>query len=168
MVKITACPNCGSKDIKMGSLGDGVLFGIGSWKLVCKNCGYQGAPLNFDSVEEYLHYYNQLPDDQKKSVYASEKSSLNEKKVVDDTIITQKEKEQIRKTQEREEKGRWRVFLISVVLSILLTILFMPYYFELFEPIYAIIALIGAFIGFLFFTVLVLLFIQFAITSKIS
>jgi transcription elongation factor Elf1 len=161
MVKITACPNCGSKDIKMGSLGDGVLYGIGSWKLVCKNCGYQGAPLSFNSVEEYLKYYNKLHPNQKKS-------SIIKKEITEDNKNNQKEKEQVIKTEELEEKGRWRVFLISVVFSILLTILFMPYYFNLFEPIFAMIALIGAFIGFLFFTVLILLFLRFVIKQKIS
>lgn len=160
MVKITACPSCGSTDISMGSLGDGVLFGIGSWKLVCKNCGYQGAPLNFDSIEEYKQYCTELHADENKS-------TPERKQIIPDKILTQTDKDQLEKIEEDEQKGRWRVFVVSVIFSILLTILFMPYYFSVFQPVFAFIALIGAFIGFLFFTVLILLFLRFIIKEKI-
>lgn len=52
-MKISACPKCGSKRIEMGTMGAGVTFGVTSWKSVCKDCGYQGEPLLFDSEKEY-------------------------------------------------------------------------------------------------------------------
>ncbi|MEM0492372.1 MAG: hypothetical protein QXS02_00205 [Candidatus Thermoplasmatota archaeon] len=52
-VDIAACPVCGSRRIEMGTLSSGVLFGITSWKSVCRDCSYQGEPILFDSEEEY-------------------------------------------------------------------------------------------------------------------
>jgi len=48
-MKITACPKCGSKNISMGTIGSGVTFGITSWNETCRDCGYQGQPIVFDS-----------------------------------------------------------------------------------------------------------------------
>ena len=51
-MEIYACPNCGSRQIYQGTLGDGVLTGY-TTKDVCRNCGYQGMPIIFDSEKEY-------------------------------------------------------------------------------------------------------------------
>ncbi|MFO7678216.1 MAG: hypothetical protein R6V50_07545 [Thermoplasmatota archaeon] len=167
MVKITACPNCGSKDIKMGSLGDGVLYGIGSWKQVCKRCGYQGAPLVFDSVEEYKEYYESLHRDTKNSDFNKKNVLKKDQEVFEYTDhMNEKDKDNLIKTEAAEEKRRWNVFVISIVISIVLTVVFMPYYFDLFEPFFAMIALVGAFISFLFFTFLILMFLVFLFKPK--
>ncbi len=52
-MEITACPICGSKNIGIGTLGDGIISGLSSWKEVCRNCGYQGASLVFESEVDY-------------------------------------------------------------------------------------------------------------------
>ena len=54
-MEITACPKCGSKKIFQGRMSDGVLTGYTS-KNVCRNCGYQGPPIIFDSEEDYKKF----------------------------------------------------------------------------------------------------------------
>jgi protein-S-isoprenylcysteine O-methyltransferase Ste14 len=61
-MEITACPVCGSTDIGIGTLGDGIISGLSSWKEVCHNCGYQGASLLFDSEEAYQRFLKALKD----------------------------------------------------------------------------------------------------------
>ena len=58
-MEITACPKCGSRKIFQGNIGDGVLTGYTS-RNVCKDCGYQGMPLIFDSDEEYEKFLEGL------------------------------------------------------------------------------------------------------------
>ncbi len=55
-MEITACPVCGSKNIGIGTLGDGIISGLSSWNEVCKNWGYQGASLIFESESEYKKF----------------------------------------------------------------------------------------------------------------
>ncbi|OGS40085.1 MAG: hypothetical protein A3K77_00225, partial [Euryarchaeota archaeon RBG_13_31_8] len=52
---IIACPNCGSRKIYQGTMGDGVLTGYTN-RDVCRNCGYQGMPIIFSSDEEYRKF----------------------------------------------------------------------------------------------------------------
>jgi transcription elongation factor Elf1 len=59
-MEITACPVCGSKNIGIGTLGDGIISGLSSWKEVCKNCGYQGASLIFESEADYNKFHAAL------------------------------------------------------------------------------------------------------------
>ena len=60
-MEISACPKCGSRKIYQGKLKEGVLTGITS-KYVCKNCGYQGFPILFDSEKEYKKFKGQFND----------------------------------------------------------------------------------------------------------
>ena len=46
-MEIIACPNCGSRKIYQGTMGEGVLTGY-TTRSVCRNCGYQGMPIIFD------------------------------------------------------------------------------------------------------------------------
>jgi transcription elongation factor Elf1 len=59
-MEVTACPVCGSKNIGIGTLGDGVLFGLSSWKEVCRNCGYQGPSVVFESEAAYNKFLEAL------------------------------------------------------------------------------------------------------------
>ncbi len=59
-MEITACPVCGSKNIGIGTLGDGIISGLSSWNEVCKNCGYQGASLIFESEAQYKKFLDAL------------------------------------------------------------------------------------------------------------
>ena len=54
-MEITACPKCGSKKIFQSTLRTGLPAGYTS-NYVCKDCGYQGMPLIFDSETEYKKF----------------------------------------------------------------------------------------------------------------
>ncbi len=54
-MEIKACPNCGSRRIFQGRMGDGVLTGYTS-RNVCRDCNYQGMPIIFDSEKEYKKF----------------------------------------------------------------------------------------------------------------
>ena len=54
-MEIVACPNCGSRRIYQGRLGDGVLTGY-TTRNVCRDCGYQGMPIYFDNENEYKKF----------------------------------------------------------------------------------------------------------------
>src|SRR5512136_2271160 len=60
IMEITACPVCGSKNIGIGTLGDGIISGLSSWNEVCKDCGYQGASLIFESEAQYNKFLEGL------------------------------------------------------------------------------------------------------------
>jgi hypothetical protein len=57
-MKIEACINCGSRDIRSGTISDGVLPGYtdGLVTYVCNNCNHRGIPVIFDSEEEYSEF----------------------------------------------------------------------------------------------------------------
>jgi len=81
-MKITACPKCGSKHIEMGTMNAGVTFGVTSWKSVCRECGYRGEPLLFDSEEEYKKFLQGIIEEQESdsdAVVEDESSQLSEK-----------------------------------------------------------------------------------------
>ena len=61
-MRISACPMCGSRNIFQGTMGDGVLTGYVN-RDVCKDCGYQGMPIIFDSEDEYKKFLDELSKD---------------------------------------------------------------------------------------------------------
>ncbi|MEA3458569.1 MAG: hypothetical protein U9R21_07825 [Candidatus Thermoplasmatota archaeon] len=54
-MEIIACPQCGSRNIRQGTIRDGELGGY-TTRDVCKNCGYIGMPIIFDSEEAYKKF----------------------------------------------------------------------------------------------------------------
>jgi transcription elongation factor Elf1 len=77
-MEITACPVCGSKKIGIGTLGDGIISGLSSWNEVCKECGYQGASLLFESESQYNKFLEALSY-QKKQVETQTKETNKRK-----------------------------------------------------------------------------------------
>lgn len=67
IMEITACPVCGSKNIGIGTLGDGIISGLSSWNEVCRNCGYQGASLVFESESQYNKFLDALSNQKKQN-----------------------------------------------------------------------------------------------------
>ena len=63
-MNIIACPNCGSRKIYQGTMGDGVLTGY-TYKDVCRNCGYQGMPIIFDSEIDYKKFLKEKLSEKK-------------------------------------------------------------------------------------------------------
>jgi len=98
-MKITACPKCGSRNIFQGRLKDGVLTGYTS-RDVCRDCGYRGSPIIFDSENEYIKFVKELKKD-KLSDGSSDISDLSDKdkqilddlKDINDEIDDTKEKD---------------------------------------------------------------------------
>ena len=76
-MNITACPKCGSRNIFQGRLKDGVLTGYTS-REVCRDCGYRGSPIIFDSEEDYKIFVEQLKKG-KSSDETEDISDLSEK-----------------------------------------------------------------------------------------
>jgi transcription elongation factor Elf1 len=54
-MEIFACLRCGSRNIHSGTISDGVLDGY-AVMYVCRDCGYQGMPMLFDSMREYERF----------------------------------------------------------------------------------------------------------------
>lgn len=77
-MEISACPVCGSKNIGIGTLGDGIISGLSSWNEVCKNCGYQGASLIFESETEYKKFLEALSYQEKQT--ETKNKEINEEK----------------------------------------------------------------------------------------
>jgi hypothetical protein len=67
-MKIEACISCGSRNIRSGTISDGVLPGYtdGLVTYVCDDCNHRGLPLIFDSEEEYEKFLLALREDKKK------------------------------------------------------------------------------------------------------
>lgn len=96
-MKINACPKCGSRNISQGTLGEGVLTGYIT-KDVCKDCGYQGMPLIFNSEKEYKKFLEGLSKDQEGKVGKPEKIAEEPVK------LTEKEKELLEFLNEPSEE----------------------------------------------------------------
>jgi len=97
---IYACPRCGSRRIRQGALYVGALTGS---KEVCRNCGYQGIPLIFDSERDYHAFLQELSSSEQQT----DQTPLSEK----DKMVLEyaKEKDQFN-TNERdvlEKKPLW-------------------------------------------------------------
>jgi len=128
-MRITACPKCGSKNISMGTMGSGVTFGITSWNETCRDCGYQGQPLVFDSEKEYIKFLKEVKHKKgKKSTEKKEKPSVEEE--VDDlincaqkdkeiiNILKECEKEEVKKPIWPKNKKWWPEIVVSLIIAI--------------------------------------------------
>ena len=107
-MKIKVCPKCGSKNISAGTMGSGVTFGVTSWKEMCRDCGYQGQPINFDSENDYKNFLKEIKQKpQEKETKLEEKPSVEDQ--VDEVInATEKDKEVVNllKEYEKEKVGK--------------------------------------------------------------
>ena len=86
---IKACPKCGSKRIYQGRMRDGVLTGY-TTRDVCRNCGYQGMPIIFDSEEEYKKFLQSksLKEKIKEELKKEHKKPLKLERPLGVTILT--------------------------------------------------------------------------------
>ncbi|MEM4257793.1 MAG: hypothetical protein QXL17_01400 [Candidatus Thermoplasmatota archaeon] len=114
---IQACPNCGSRRIDAGTMNAGILFGITSWKSICKDCGYQGEPLLFDSEDCYKNFLDTLKkkneQDEKAEPFGPEDDSDEVKKIIKDT------EEEINHIEETftAKKGWGAEIILSMILA---------------------------------------------------
>jgi heme/copper-type cytochrome/quinol oxidase subunit 4 len=112
-MEITACPVCGSKNIGIGTLGDGIISGLSSWNEVCRNCGYQGPSLVFESEAQYTKFLEALSY-QKQQAEAQAKQSGEEKT---------EQKQDKKATIDSGKKSYAFEFIVSVVLTIVFFII---------------------------------------------
>jgi transcription elongation factor Elf1 len=146
---IHACPRCGSKRIEMGTMNQGVLFGVTSWKSVCRNCGYQGEPLIFDTEEEYDRFLEGLSKDKAQVQITEGKGSqaVSEESEAEETAtLSPKEKEVVEYAHDVEEETKgvedhkvrapvfdetksWRLeVLVAIVISAVWTTVYLSFY----------------------------------------
>ncbi|MBN1860152.1 MAG: hypothetical protein JW840_01685 [Candidatus Thermoplasmatota archaeon] len=132
-MEITACPVCGSKNIGIGTLGDGIISGLSSWKEVCRNCGYQGASLVFESEADYQKFLEALSQQKKREdihIEETDEQGASAKPRQDHAEPPLLSNETHQTTCVSEKKSYLSEFLIAVVLSIVFFILlFVSRYF---------------------------------------
>jgi transcription elongation factor Elf1 len=132
-MEITACPICGSKNIGIGTLGDGIISGLSSWKEVCRNCGYQGASLVFESEADYQMFLEALLRQKTQEETHTEKTDekAGSTKPRQDHRTPPLRSDVTDQTMKTSVKKSYRFeFLIAVVLSIVFFILlFVSNYF---------------------------------------
>jgi transcription elongation factor Elf1 len=109
-MEITACPICGSTNIGIGTLGDGIISGLSSWKEVCRNCGYQGASLLFDSESDYKKFLEALSHQKKQTALRNQDADGENKEQESDEVS-------LKKTGKRN-------YLFELILSVVLSIVF--------------------------------------------
>jgi transcription elongation factor Elf1 len=124
-MEITACPNCGSKNIGIGTLGDGIISGLSSWKEVCKDCGYQGASLLFDSEVEYKRFVDALSKAKKQIM---ENEQTKEEDAEDESLELTEGKKQVLefldKTDDAPEIPKKKNYFLEFILAVILSIMF--------------------------------------------
>jgi len=174
-MKITACPKCGSKNISMGTMGSGVIFGITSWNEMCRDCGYQGQPIVFDSEKKYKKFLVAV-----KQKPLDEKTELKEEPSVEDEVdevigVSQKDKEVVNLLKEYEsekaikstwskKKGWWPEIGLALVMTIIFLFTLINDVTSLmgFEVtlLYNVLYFIASFVTFLFIIVIIEYFIK--------
>jgi hypothetical protein len=103
-MEIIACPNCGSRRIYQGTMGEGVLTGY-TTRSVCRNCGYQGMPIIFDCEKDYKEFIKG--------------------KIKDKEITEIKEKDL--KSKKKKQKIKRPIGIICLVITIILIALIEVY-----------------------------------------
>lgn len=64
--RVYACMNCGSTQVRLGSVLQGAIPGAGdAFALVCQRCRHRGPPLEFDDVTAYRQFIKGLHADKK-------------------------------------------------------------------------------------------------------
>jgi transcription elongation factor Elf1 len=157
-MEITACPICGSKNIGIGTLGDGIISGLSSWNEVCKNCGYQGASLIFESESEYKKFLEALLYQKKQT--ETQSKEVNEEKSEQD--ITEK------MSTHSKKKNYFFEFIVSIVLTIVFFIILSGSgYFGVYTDRFSqntlgsiVLFILGSFVGVLIFFFLLIVFIE--------
>jgi len=169
-MEITACPVCGSKNIGIGTLGDGIISGLSSWKEVCRNCGYQGASLLFEKEEDYQKFVTAL----KEKTGPDGAQSPNERIGEEPAELTTKDKEVLSLLNETEDtpslppkKSYVFEFICSIILSIIFFVILISdsvfgvdsfiFSRDLFS---AVLYFLGSFIGLLIFFFLLIVFVE--------
>ncbi len=110
----------------MGTLKGGVIYGLTSWKMQCRDCGYQGQPLLFDTQEEYEKFTESLALPVGQTPVEEVEGEQPDARIVDLLEHTPEHEER----PEAEEKS-WRLEIaISLVVGIVITALEIPSFIQ--------------------------------------
>ena len=172
-MEITACPNCGSKNIGIGTLGDGIISGLSSWKEVCKDCGYQGASLLFDSEIEYKKFIDALSNAKKQT--EEQKEEIKEENAEESVELTEEKRkvlEFLDETEDTPEIPKKKNYFLEFVLAVILSIMFFitllgSSYFGVNNVLFSnddlftiVLCVIGSFVGVLIFFFLLIVLVE--------
>jgi hypothetical protein len=172
-MKISACPRCGSTRIFQGTMSDGTITGI-TTRQVCRDCGYQGPPILFDSEEEYQRFKQELRADKE---HTAKETTPEEEKHLDEepSELTKEDKEIVALLEETEsipEPPRKSGYLLEFVLAVIFSISFFIIliggsYFGITTFLLShtdffsiLLYLLGSFVGVLIFFFLLIIFIE--------
>ncbi len=112
-MKITACPRCGSTNISAGTMGSGILFGMSSWKEECRDCGYKGASLVFDSKEDYLTFLKEVK---------GKEFGVDEKNTAKSSLVVESKKIEAVCDEDLNQHWHKRDWWIEIGIALVLTI----------------------------------------------
>ena len=165
-MKISACPKCGSKDIQMGGITQGTLFGITSWNSVCRKCGYKGMPIIFESEKDYVEFLQEISDENKKdSIKQNIKLTKKEKEVVDFLKETEEEIKKDKENKSEKKKNWWKEIWLSSLISFIIVVLNFIVQKKLYDTNYAIVYGIVSYIPLMAFILLWIVVIEYIIQS---
>jgi transcription elongation factor Elf1 len=172
-MKIYACPRCGSKEIFMGTIDSGVLIGMTSNKNVCKNCGFQGNPIIFESEQQYQQFLEEIkkhePSNKTNSGNVSiDKENLSEKdELVLDYIEDIKKTGEFDQESQNEEKSKnwWPEMIIAMSISIISGIWIYPNLVTVMITPYLTVYLVGYIIITFLITLIFILILEYVLKS---
>lgn len=64
-MKITACLRCGSRNLDIAKMRDGISPGIDWSTMVCRDCDWQGIPLEFETENDYQKFLKSFEKEKK-------------------------------------------------------------------------------------------------------
>jgi hypothetical protein len=107
----------------MGQLKAGVIYGVTSWKMQCRNCGYQGQPLIFDTKEEYGKFLEAL----KQSGTSPAPVPDTEEEKPDERIVDLLKNTKETETAAEVPSKSWRrEIIVSLVVAAIVTLIEAP------------------------------------------
>ncbi len=109
----------------MGQLKAGIIYGVTSWKMQCRNCGYQGQPLLFDTEGEYEKFLEGLRQSRSAPIPETEEEKPDAR-VVDLLEHTKEPAETL------EPKPRsWRAeIIVSLIVAAIMTVVEVPWFVQ--------------------------------------
>jgi len=106
----------------MGTLKAGIIYGLTSWKMQCRDCGYQGQPLLFDTQEEWEKFKESLALPVGQTPVAEVEGEQPDARIVDLLEHTPEHEER----PEAEEKSWWLEIAVALVVGVVITALEAP------------------------------------------
>jgi hypothetical protein len=128
-MEIRACPKCGSKRIDAGTMGAGVTYGVTSWKSMCRDCGYQGEPILFDTEDAYNKFLEGIKNSTAEEKQESDGTGLPTEEDEEDPEVKELLEDIEEGTpvsdEETTEKKDW---LIEIILAMIISAIWVIFF----------------------------------------